>query len=214
VITSRRTSPAKIFPNRRNVNEIIFENSDISSRIPTKLPIGSLNGFMKNLPPYPFSPSIEKPKIWHAMTEIAARANVMFTSANVDLNIGTNTSCPLWTSHSPMLPNPGSRPIQFETNTKKNIVATSGKNLRVFFSSPTIPTKKSNIPPINVSTRFWNPFGTSAYFLRFRISPITKNTSNVINAVMIVFLTSKLPMWNIVSDANVGGIKFAIIISF
>ena len=34
-ITVSKTSPAKIFPNNRKENEIIFENSEINSKIPT-----------------------------------------------------------------------------------------------------------------------------------------------------------------------------------
>ena len=38
--TISSTSPAKIFPNRRKVKEMTFENSLMSSRRPTKVPMG------------------------------------------------------------------------------------------------------------------------------------------------------------------------------
>lgn len=212
-MTRRSTSPAKMFPKRRKVNEIIFAVSETISKMPTKQPMGSLNGLTKNLPPYPLRPSIVKPKNWHAMTEIAAIANVMLTSAKVERRIGTRISWPWWTSQMPMLPNPGISPIQFENNTKKKIVATSGKNLRVFFSSPITSLQKSNAPPIRTSTRFWNPPGTRAYFFLRMSSPIIRRNKTVINDVINVLRTSNVPMWNIVSDANVGGMKSAIIFS-
>ena len=39
-MTARSTSPAKIFPNKRNANEIIFESSEKSSKNPTKKSMG------------------------------------------------------------------------------------------------------------------------------------------------------------------------------
>ena len=39
-MTASRTSPAKIFPNKRNAKEMIFESSENSSKNPTKKSIG------------------------------------------------------------------------------------------------------------------------------------------------------------------------------
>ena len=48
-ITVINTSPAKIFPKRRKENEMIFDNSEMISRIPTKNMIGfvKLKNFFK-----------------------------------------------------------------------------------------------------------------------------------------------------------------------
>ncbi|MFA6528607.1 MAG: hypothetical protein WCT46_03640 [Candidatus Gracilibacteria bacterium] len=131
----------------------------------------------------------------------------------MDLKIGTKIFSPSSISQSPILPKPGRRPIQFEIITKRKIVATNGKNFLALLSSPTTPLKKSNKPPTTTSTKFGNPPGTNAYFFLFKTNPINTRTINVIIAVMRVFLNSKLPIGNIVSEANVGGINSAILIN-
>ncbi len=39
-MTASRTSPAKIFPNKRKANEMIFESSENNSKSPTKNSMG------------------------------------------------------------------------------------------------------------------------------------------------------------------------------
>jgi len=53
-MTTSRTSPANIFPNKRKAKDMIFDNSDTISRIPTK----KFNGLVKliNLVTYPLKP--------------------------------------------------------------------------------------------------------------------------------------------------------------
>ena len=46
--TDKRTSPAKMFPNNLNANDSMRENSEITSKIPTKKDIGLEK--LKNLP--------------------------------------------------------------------------------------------------------------------------------------------------------------------
>src|SRR5579864_1542522 len=74
---AKMTSPTKIFPKRRNENEMILVNSETSSKMPTY----KLSGFReKYRPRYCFSPKVCRLITWVATSETRASASVTFKS--------------------------------------------------------------------------------------------------------------------------------------
>ena len=137
-----KTSPAKIFPNNLNENDINLAISDKNSSIPTKKLIGllKLRNFFKCLN----VPKIATPKKLVTNTAITAKAKVKFKSAAGDLKRGTIPSSPLCIIE----PTPGSIPIQFESKIKIKIDKTNGK----YFSAFAFDPKTDSINPKNIST--------------------------------------------------------------
>ena len=142
-ITDNNTSPAKIFPNRRNEKDIIFEISPTNSRIPTKKFIGEDKFIYLDI--CIEIPSSFIPIYWAVKTEINAIAKVPFISVVAGLKNGIN----LPSSWIP-IPSNGSNPAQFENKIKRKNVAINGKNFFAF-------------PPVMFSVRSYNePTITSA----------------------------------------------------
>lgn len=76
--TRRSTHPAKIFPKRRNENDIKRATSEKSSMIPVKNPKTELR--LTNFLPYFKKPIVATPKISITKNEIIAKARVTFKS--------------------------------------------------------------------------------------------------------------------------------------
>ena len=133
-----KTSPAKTFPNNRKEREIIFESSDIISKIPIKNSIGPLK--LINFPMCLNVPTDAIPIIFVTITDITANANVKFKSAAGERKRGT----------SPYLrdPTPGNIPKRLEVNTNIKIVAIKGK----YFSAASIDPSVEFISPKSPST--------------------------------------------------------------
>ena len=87
----RRTSPAKMFPNRRNVKLMTLAISPIPSRTPTNRPIGPALKLM-NLLRCPKIPSVVNPQKCTMNMATSAIARVVLTSVLALLKNGIR--CP------------------------------------------------------------------------------------------------------------------------
>ena len=97
---ARSTSPANTFPKRRNENDIILANSEISSSMPMKKSIGPLK--LKKTERQDFSPTAE---MLSAFMKVHRRSEpgpmVKLRSLAGDLSRGTDA--PLWLLKSSLL---------------------------------------------------------------------------------------------------------------
>ncbi len=146
------------------------------------------------------------PKTWVIVTEMRAIASVMLTSAFIDRKRGRRTRCPSCIPWMVMLPTPGRIPIQFASTRKRKIVATMGKNIRVFLRSWTTESKKSKSPSTMSSMNAWNRPGIVRYFVNRRRSARAKKRSIASHAMSMVLRSSKVPKCPMVSEASVGAV--------
>lgn len=140
-----KTSPAKIFPNNLNENDINLAISDKNSSMPTKKLTGleKLKNFLKCVK----TPNIVTPKKFVTNTDITAKAKVKFKSAAGDLKRGT----PACSFLKMKEPTPGSKPNQFDNNIKTKIVKTKGKYFSDFSFDPKTDSIKLKNISINIS---------------------------------------------------------------
>jgi len=158
----KRTSPAKTLPNNRKENEIILENSDKSSNMPTKNFIGFEK--LKNFLICIRKPSAATPKKLVDKMAIIARARVKLRSLAGDLSNGILPSSLCKINE----PTPGSNPSQLETRIKIKIVAISGRYFSDFFLSKKTESIRESRDSIKNSAIFWIMSGTDfIFFLNF-----------------------------------------------
>src|SRR3989344_3217089 len=126
----KSTSPAKMFPNSLNENEIILTNSEINSSNPAKERIGFLR--VKNLEKYFLKPRAVVPKNCTPIMTMDASAIVKLRSAAGALKRGTVDAS--WLIKT--LPTPGRSPSQLEIQINKKTVVTTGKYFKESARSP------------------------------------------------------------------------------
>ena len=186
-ITTRSTSPANILPKSLKEKEIIFAVSAISSKMPTKKITGPLKEIKREK--YLEKPTIATPKIWVAITDMMAKANVILMSLLVERKKGMMApSSPC--SKSPIEPTPGKIPSQLENKIKRKKVAIRGKNFLVFSLSPVTVVIKPSIPSIDASTIFCILPGTGFNRLLTK-SPMTISKAMATQAVIMVLETGQ-----------------------
>lgn len=190
-----KTSPAKTFPNNRKDKEIIFANSEISSKIPIKKSIGPLK--LKYFPKCLKTPTDAIPIIFVTITEITANAKVKFRSAAGERKSGT-LSLPLLNINEPT---PGNIPKRFEVNIKIKIVATSGKYFSAAFMLPKVDSISPKSISKPISTAPCNLPGTSLILLLITRAKIIK-TKQTTNVKKKLFVTPKFPILNMCSAFN------------
>ena len=89
LMTSNKTHPAKIFPNRRKENEIKRAISEKSSITPVKNPKTELR--LTNFPLYFKKPIVVIPKISITRKEMVANAKVTLASVFIERNNPVNS---------------------------------------------------------------------------------------------------------------------------
>jgi hypothetical protein len=202
-ITVNNTSPANMFPNNLNENDIILAISDIDSNIPIK----KLSGFekFKNFFMCEKNPSITIPKKLAAKTDNIAKAKVKFRSAAGARRSGKAIPSSCITKD----PTPGKRPSQFEVSTKIKMVAIKGKYFSAFSLLPKTDAIKFNKNSTISSTAPCTKPGINLiFFLKIKAKiNITKDANRAKSKLLVMPKSPMLKIFSAFNDISMGGIN-------